>query len=57
MTATGTLTLATRTGSAPLSWTTAVLYTALVLTWLVVARRSLRHATRHVRRPAGQIVD
>ncbi|MGW4758959.1 SLAC1 family transporter [Streptomyces chartreusis] len=55
VTATGTLT--TRTGSAPLIWTTAVLYTALVLAWLVVAGRSLRPATRHVRRPASQIVD
>ncbi|MFJ9539824.1 TDT family transporter [Streptomyces sp. NPDC101225] len=55
VTATGTL--ATRTGSAPLSWTTSVLYTALVLAWLVVAGRSLRHATRHVRRPARQLVD
>ncbi|MGY6024764.1 TDT family transporter [Streptomyces spinosirectus] len=52
VTATGTL--ATRTGSSPLSWTTAVLYTALVLAWLVVAGRSLRHATQHVRRSARQ---
>ncbi|MFF4803405.1 hypothetical protein ACFY1U_34225 [Streptomyces sp. NPDC001351] len=55
VTATGTL--ATRTGSAPLGWTTAVLYTAVVLAWLAVAGRSLRHATRHVRRPARQVVD
>ncbi|MFR0359406.1 TDT family transporter [Streptomyces sediminimaris] len=47
VTATGTL--ATRTGSAPLTWTTAFLYTALVLAWLIVAGRSLLHASRHMR--------
>lgn len=55
VTATGTL--ATRIGSASLGWTTAAPYTALVLTWLVVAGRSLRHATQHVRPPAGHVVE
>ncbi|MFD7873433.1 TDT family transporter [Streptomyces sp. NPDC059766] len=54
VTATGTL--ASRTGSAPLGWVTAVLYAALVLAWLVVAGRSLRHATQHMRRSARRIV-
>jgi tellurite resistance protein TehA-like permease len=55
VTATGSL--ATRTGSAPLGWTTTLLYAALVLAWLVVAGRSLRHATQRVRRSACQVVD
>lgn len=55
VTATGAL--ASRTGSAPLGWTTAVLFMALVVAWLVVAARSLRHATLHVRRPARQLAD
>ncbi|MFJ9900949.1 TDT family transporter [Streptomyces sp. NPDC091280] len=55
VTATGAL--AARTGSAPLAWTTTLLYAALVLAWLVVAGHSLRHAARHVRRPARQIVE
>lgn len=41
---TATATLAARTGSVPLSWTTMALYTVLVLSWAVVAGRSLLHA-------------
>lgn len=55
VTATGAL--AARTGSTPLDWATVVLYTALVLAWLVVAGRSLRHVTRHMRRPVRHAVD
>ncbi|ALV30983.1 TDT family transporter [Streptomyces sp. CdTB01] len=55
VTATGAL--ATRTGSTPLDWATVVLYTALVLAWLVVAGRSVRHVTRHMRRPVRHAVD
>ncbi|MFI6565788.1 TDT family transporter [Streptomyces sp. NPDC050534] len=55
VTATGTL--ATRTGSVPLGWTTAGLYTALVLAWLVVTGRSLLHAAQHLRCSARQILD
>ncbi|MFE7860185.1 TDT family transporter [Streptomyces sp. NPDC057403] len=55
VTATGAL--ATRTRSTPLDWATGVLYSALVLAWLVVAGRSLWHVTRHMRRPAGRVTD